>query len=128
MVWYASPSSQDVAFERQLIGQWGMWLTESDMNNPPQRVMEWLPGGKSDNYTPGFKGKLPQPDVRENWFIRNGILIWRIRTAETRKTVETRHKIKWIDSDNLRLTFEGLDGKPAMIYYKRLNAKSEASE
>jgi hypothetical protein len=127
MVWYSSPSSQDLAFERQLIGQWGMWLAESDMNEPPQRVMEWLPGGKSEGYTPGFKRKLPQPDVWENWRIRNGILIWRIRTAETRKTVETRHKLEWVNSDSLRLTFDGLDGNPAMIYYKRLNAKSDVS-
>ena len=125
IVWYASPSRQDLATERQLIGQWGMWLSKSAMNTPPERVMEWLPDGKADNYAPGSKDNQPQPDVWQRWYIRDGVLVWQVRSAKTRRIVETRHKLEWIDSDNVRLTFAGLNGKPAVIYYRRLNVKTD---
>lgn len=123
VIWYVSPSRQDIAFERQLIGKWGMWLAESEMNTPPQRVMEWLPGGTSEHYAPGFKRSLPQPDLEQNWYVRNGILIYRFRTAKTRGTTKT--KLNWIDQDNLRLTFNETIGNPTTIYYRRLDAMED---
>ncbi len=125
IVWYASPSRQDLAFERQLVGKWGIWLAESDMNTPPERVIEWFSGGKSDDYSPGYERSLPQPDLWQNWYVRDGILISRLRSAEMRRTIETKFRLDWINSDRIRLTFDGIDGNPETIYYGRLDTGSD---
>jgi len=122
-MWYALPSRQDLAFERQLIGKWGMWLAESDMNTPPQRVMEWLPGGKFDNYAPGFKHSSPRPDLEENWYVRNGVVILSTTTSKSREIV--KFKLNWLNPDTLRLTFEEGEEKPTTVFYKRLDSTAD---
>jgi len=111
--------------ERQLAGKWGMFLAESDMNTSPQRVMEWLPVGKWDNYAPGFERSLPQPDLWQNWYVRDGMLISRYSTTEPRKINESRDRLEWINSDNFRRTIEGIEANPATIYYRRFDAGSD---
>jgi hypothetical protein len=123
-MWYAAPSRQDLESERQLIGIWGMWLTESDMDTSPQRVMEWLPGGKFDNYAPGFKHSSPRPDLEENWYVRNGVLILRTRTSKSQEIVKS--KLNWLNPDTLRLTFEEGEWNPITIFYKRLDSTADA--
>ena len=123
--WYASPSKTDVAFERQLIGKWGIWIVDSELNTVPERVIEWLPNGKSDSYSIGFERPIPNPELEEDWYIRNGTLISRFRTPETRKWLETRYKLEWSDSDNLRLTFDRPDGNTSTIFYKRMDAETD---
>jgi hypothetical protein len=55
-------------------------------------------------------------------------LISRFRTADTGETVETKSNLDWENPDNVRLTFDGLDGKPATIYYKRLDSAYDQSK
>mgnify|MGYP003381389982 CR=1 FL=1 len=124
--WWLTPSPSDLAAEKRLLGKWELRGAESDpILEPPVRIIEWLPNGQSAHYSPEMesRGRTDEKiDSYFDWRIRDGTLITRMRTPETRGTIAQHFKLDWIDSDNLRLTLDSrdsIDGKPFTMCYRR---------
>ncbi len=124
IVGYLSPTKADIAAEELLLGKWAVWIEGSDMTQPTQRIIEWLPDGQTAHYSPTMEPWGSSADANDrssNWRIRNGKLIIEMHAPEIKDGMARQEcQLDWQNKDTLKMTTDVGSEAPVTVVYKRV--------
>lgn len=120
------PTKADAVANVRLLGKWGIYLPASNIALPPERIIEFLPGGQQADYSSELEllGRtVDNQSLESNWFVHRGVFISTLRNPPViKEPMNFRSPIAWIDEDNFVLAVPALDGTQTPIRYRRISA------
>ena len=71
--WLITSYSEDRAVEKRLLGKWELRPDTSDsITEPPVGIIEWLPNGQTNDYSPEmelWESTIDRQNSRFNWYV-----------------------------------------------------------
>ena len=122
--WLITSYSEDRAVEKRLLGKWELRPDTSDsITEPPVGIIEWLPNGQTNDYSPEmelWESTIDRQNSRFNWYVFNGKLYSSMRTPQTKGFSVMKFELNWQNSNNFVSTYTNESGNSVNVLYRRV--------